>query len=281
MTDQLSRYRGDHGRRSYYVKSVARAAAILKAFEESETLSLAQLAETVDLPKPTVLRLASTLEQFGLLERRIDGFYCLGLRFVSIAHRVLSRGFPQAARPFMHELWRVFGHTVNLAVLVEGEMLFVDVLESRHNVRVVSPVGAREPVHATALGKAVAAQLDPAACDQIFLNNPLDALTPQTITSRARLDEELLLTRQRGFATDLGECRVEGHCVAAPVFDRGGICGSIGMSATSTALPLEAFSIAGAAVREAATSISEVLGVGHGYDDFVTGESFAAIEGRR
>jgi DNA-binding IclR family transcriptional regulator len=247
-------------RTPYEVQAVRKAVAILEAFEDVKELSLAELVERVQVPKPTVFRLAATLEQAGLLERGSNGSYYLGLRLVSIARLVLARGLPGTARPFMEELSRSFGHTVNLAVLDGGEMLFVETLESRHNLRVVSPVGAREPVHATAIGKSLAAQLSSVEIDRILAEHPLTSLTPKTITSRAKFEEELALTRDRGFSTDAGECRLGGHCIAAPIFDHHGVVGAISLSATSGQLPAEDFEIVGTAVRRAGEGISEALG---------------------
>jgi DNA-binding IclR family transcriptional regulator len=262
------KHSGSRDRTPYQVQAVVKAVAIFAAFEEEERLSLAELAVRVQLPKPTVFRLAATLQQAGLLERRLDGSYGLGLRFVSIARLVLARGLPRTAQPFMEELLHSYGHTVNLAVPEGGEMLFVEILESRHNLRVVSPVGAREPLHASAIGKAVAAQLSSEELARVLAEHPLRSLTPKTITSRAKLEEELVLTRERGFSTDSGECRVGSHCIGAPVFDLHGVVGAISLSATSEQLPTEDFAIVGRAVSKAAKGISEALGAGRqGFDD--------------
>jgi ribose transport system substrate-binding protein len=59
-----------HGKRSYSVRAVVRAAAILKAFSSSnETLTLRALAERTQLDKGTVFRLLDTLAEAGLVDR--------------------------------------------------------------------------------------------------------------------------------------------------------------------------------------------------------------------
>jgi DNA-binding IclR family transcriptional regulator len=265
-------------RSRYEVQAVAKAVAVLGAFEDREELNLAELAERVQVPKPTVFRLAATLQQAGLLERGSNGSYSLGLRFVSIARLVLARGLPRTARPFMEDLWRAFGHTINLAVLDAGEMLLVETVESRHSLRVVSPLGGREPLHATALGKALAAELSSEEVDHILADHPLRPLTPETITSRTKLDKDLARTRERGFALDAGECRVGGNCVAAPIFDHRGVVAAISLSATSEQLVAEDFEIVGGAVRSAAVEITRALGATRdGWDEFHEGR----VEGAR
>jgi IclR family acetate operon transcriptional repressor len=242
------------------VQAVSRAVALLRAFESAEELTLAELAARIELPKPTVFRLASTLEQEGLLDRRRGGSYSLGLGFVSMARLVLARGLVGTARPFMEELHRSFGHTVNLAVPDQNEVLLVEVLESSHELRVVSPVGAREALHATAMGKALAAKLSPAELDALLAESPLRPLTPNTISSRRAFERELARIRELGFATDEEECRIGGHCVGAAISDRYGPVGAISISATSAQVPASDFPEVGAAVAAAAARISRALG---------------------
>lgn len=243
------------------IRAVTRALSVLAAFEEAEELSLADLAEHTGLPKPTVFRLALTLENAGFLTRSTEGhMFSLGPHLVSIARLVLDRGLPAIARPHMEQLARQFGHTVNLAVLEKGAVLFVDVIESRSTLRMVSGIGAREPLHATAVGKAVAANLDPAELEAVLNMQPLGALTPNTITSRTRLEAELREIKARRYSTDRGEFRLGAHCVAAAVTGRHGVVGGISVSATADQLPDDDFPMVGSAVRAAADAVSEALG---------------------
>jgi len=243
------------------VRSVARALSVLNSFEDAEALSLAELAARTALPKPTVFRLALTLENAGFLSRSEDGnLFTLGPRLISVARLVLTRGLPAAARPHMQALARTLGHTVNLAVLDDDEMLFLDVIESRSNLRMASAIGTREPFHAAAVGKAVVAELEPADVEALLSRRPLRALTPRTITSRAQLEAELEETRARRYATDHGESQVGAHCVAAPIVGRHGVLGGISVSAAADQLPEDDFALVGAAVREATDAISAALG---------------------
>jgi DNA-binding IclR family transcriptional regulator len=243
------------------VRSVARAISVLTAFEDVEELSLAELAAHTKLPKPTVFRLALTLENAGFLSRSQEGhLFSLGPRLVSIARLVLTRGLPATARPRMQALARAFGHTVNLAVLDGDEMLFIDVIESRSNLRMVSGIGAREPFYSDAVGKAVVAQLESDELEALLSRRPLRALTPNTITSRAQLESELQDVREHGYATDRGESQAGAHCVAAAIVGRHGVVGGISISAAADQLPEEDFPLVGAAVREATDAISAALG---------------------
>ena len=175
----------DSGR--YEVQAVSKAAAILSAFKTAVQLSQSEIAAAVGLPKATVYRIAATLEQAGLLTK--DGYdnYRLGSELVALARQVLNRGLPSVARPYMLELCKRFGHSVNLGIRSSYDVLFVEVIESKHNFRTTSAVGAREPLHATAAGKAILAELSGEELDEFVRIHGLPALTPRTMTSRTRL----------------------------------------------------------------------------------------------
>jgi IclR family acetate operon transcriptional repressor len=253
--------------RPYEVRSLSRAVAILDAFGDEETLSLLALGKRLDLPKPTLFRLTSALEGEGLLERSGQGDFRLGSRLVSLARRALSGGLVPTARGILQELFESFGHTVNLGVLSGGEVLFLDVCESRHRLRMVCEVGSREPIHATAIGKAMAAACNPERLAAILRDRPLHAVTRRTITSRAQFDIEMEATRARGYAVDLGECQESAHCVAAAVTDGSGLIAGISVSAIANQLPEDDISIVGAAVSQAAYKLAEKLGRRPGQPD--------------
>ena len=195
-----------------------------------------------------------------MLERSLDGLYRLGPRLVSLARLVLSRGLPAVAAPHMRELAHKFGHSVNLGVLNGFNVLYVDMLESRHSLRMVTGIGALEPLHATAIGKAIAAALPPDELRSLLASYTMRPLTPATITSRARFEAEVEQVRERGYAVDNAECQPGARCVGAAIRDRYGVIGGISMSASLEHLPDEDLTLAGAAVRDAANAVSAELG---------------------
>lgn len=252
--------RGHAEVKSYDVRSVGRAVSVLGAFQDIEELSLADLSKRLHLPKPTLFRLAATLEHEGMLERTPNGSYRLGFRLVSLARLVLTRGLPGAAQPYLASLSHTFGYTVNLGVLSAGEILFIDAVESRERFRVVPAIGSREALHATAIGKAIASSLDSETLSRILRDRPLRPLTPRTIVTRAKFEAELSRIREHGYATDQGECHLGAHCIGAVILGGNGVVGGLSVSATSDQLPREDFPVVGAAVADAARRINEALG---------------------
>ena len=176
------------------------------------------LQEGTGLPKGTLHRIVQTLIDERYLQQTESG-YRLGARPFQLAHRVWD-GFDLrgAAAPELARLARDHGEAARLAVLDNAQALFIDQRDAQREVRIGSAVGQRAPLHATALGKALAAHLDEGARRRLFASD-LEAMTDATVTSADALDRQLNLIKARGYAIAIGESHEELSAVAAPVLD--------------------------------------------------------------
>lgn len=209
----------------YTVQAVARGLDLLELLRDSHTpLSLQEISRRFGTAKSSSFRLLRTLERRGYVERvGDDGRYQLGPEWTTYggrlpAHRALS----DIALPHMQRLRERFAETVNLGVLRQGEIYYVEMLESPRSFRMAAAVGTRSPIHSTALGKAIAAHLSPEQVETIVRRRKLTPLTPRTITTIPGLHRELASTRRRGYAEDNGETEPEASCIGAPIFDATG-----------------------------------------------------------
>lgn len=209
----------------YTVQAVARSLDLLELLRDSDTpLSLQGISRRLGTAKSSSFRLLRTLERRGYVERvGDDGRYQLGPEWMTYggrlpAHRALS----DIALPHMQRLRERFAETVNLGILRQGEIYYVEMLESPRSFRMAAAMGTRSPVHSTALGKAIAAHLPPEQVETIVRRRKLTSLTPRTITAIPALHRELASTRRRGYAEDNGETDPEASCIGAPIFDATG-----------------------------------------------------------
>lgn len=98
--------------------------------------------------------------------------------------------------------WEALGETVNLAVLLNKQILYLDVLEGRLSMRTEVTVGSRSPIHCTALGKAIATGLPAAQVLTLLGPGQLPAYTPHTLTNPMDFVRALTAVRELGYATD-------------------------------------------------------------------------------
>ena len=87
-----------------------------------------------------------------------------------------------AAKPFLQQLTDQTGETTHLAVLDDGEVLYVDKVESARSLRMPSQVGRRLPAHCTGVGKALLAHMPGVDVSSIMRRRGMPAFTARTIT---------------------------------------------------------------------------------------------------
>jgi DNA-binding IclR family transcriptional regulator len=190
--------------------------------EAPEPLTVKQLSDAVALPRPTVYRLLAALVKSGLVRRSAAGHaYQIGHTLIGIANRALEKiELRDIAQEFLLALRDETGETVHLAVFHNNAMLYVDNLDSPERVRMACSLGATVPLHNTAVGKAHLAFLPEAEREAILADLKLSRVTGRSITSLARLRNEIKQTAERGWATDEGENESDIFCFGAPVLDR-------------------------------------------------------------
>ncbi len=215
---------------------------ILSAFDgEHPDRGVSEIAKATGLHKATAHRIMMTLLNGGFLERAPDGErFRLGIRVVELGLGAL-RGLDlrRVAFPYMQQLVERFNETCDLGVFDRGRVLYIEVVHSEHSLTIAAQVGRRLPAYCTASGRVFLAYLPPEVVEPI-LNGPFDACTPKTITSPARLREELEATRQRGYALDDEEFEQGIRAVSAPIQDiDGNIIAALSMPGPVNRMPPE------------------------------------------
>lgn len=204
--------------RDYTVRAVQRVCAILNLLQESvDGVPLGTVASVTDLPKSSAYRYLWTLENHRYVERDSDaGLFRLGLGFVGMQSRHLEV-LRQRARPWLEKLRDEHDETANLGILDGTSVIYLDIVESQRGVRLAASRGDRDPLHSTALGKAIASHLPEARVRELLNQTDMVARTPNTITTVEGYLDELQKVRRLGYAVDNGENEVDGRCVAVPI----------------------------------------------------------------
>lgn len=232
---------GDRSRRERTgVQSVERTLDILESLVEFATeVGLVEISQAVNLPLATVHRLLGTLIQRGYVKQnQHNRKYSLGFRALQMGHDLRQRfSLRLEARPFLQRLVQQAGESANLAVLDDGEVVYIDQAQSSRILRMFTQVGNRLPVHSTGSGKALLAFLPSDVVDGIVRRFGMAPRTQHTITDPAAFRQELLKTRERGYALDDEEQEEGVRCLAVPVRDASGqVVASLSVSGPVTRL---------------------------------------------
>lgn len=233
---------------SYGIRAVDRVLDVLDALRAAaQNPTLAELARAAKLPKSSAFRYLATLEARGYVVRSNDGErYRLG-----VAHSPPRPGdlvrLAAVARPHMEALCERFEETINLGVLDRTRIAYLDIIESPRALRFVAHRGSRDPIHSSALGKAIAASLNEPEVRQILAAEGMPVRTARTIDNLDRYLRELTTVRARGYAIDNGENEESGFCVGVA------LSGCRVPSALSISAPIVRF--ADGAVEQAVTAL--------------------------
>ena len=111
----------------------------------------------------------------------------------------------QYALPFLEELQVKTGENIYLTSHVDGQVLYLEGVYPSIRIGNYSVAGKRLPLHCTGCGKAMLAYLPDDEFEAVLKRWGLPAITPHTITTRARIEQECAAIRARGYATDREE----------------------------------------------------------------------------
>jgi len=127
----------------------------------------------------------------------------------------LHRELREVALPLMHDIHTATGVVVHLAVREDTAALYVERMVGSGSVPVLSRMGARLPLHATAVGKVLLTEAPAEILDRVLVR--LTRVTPHTVVEPGRLHRQLAQVRRRGYATTAEEMTVGSCSVAVPV----------------------------------------------------------------
>lgn len=206
------------------VSSILRALQILECFTDNETeWTLKALVEQLGLPTTTVFRQVSTLTDRKYLEQDpVRKSYRVGPRLLQLSSAILGQSdLRRVARPELERLSNTVEETINLSVLLEHDIFYLDKVETHRSIVCNTQVGSRAPAYATSGGKVMLACQSTAYIDDycVWMAEEAHSLTGNTITDPERLREELAQARTHGYAMDNGEIEAGLICVAAPIYD--------------------------------------------------------------
>jgi IclR family KDG regulon transcriptional repressor len=248
----------------YRVQVLDRAIAILDVLAEArEGLSLGDVATAIGVHKSTAHRIIMNLEGQRMVDRDpATGRYRLGLRLFELGSVAIGKfDIRERARQYLETILRETQESVHLCVLDGGEVLYLDKIEPSRTVRLSSRVGLRNPVHCTAVGKAMMAWLPDSEIENIVQRHGLRRFTTKTITTLAELRAELVQVRECGYAVDDEEHEDDVRCVAAVVRDHAGRpAAAMSIAAPSFRIPRAKIPVFAQTICKAAQELSREWG---------------------
>lgn len=245
------------------VKSVARAATIIKSFIGVESWGPADLARHVGLHKSVVHRLLLTLAGSGVLVRDIPtGRYSLGPVIAQLKpNGGLNGPLKAVARLSLQRLAAATQETISLCVLEGTHCLCIDYINSAQSMRATVFGGETYPLHAGSVGKVMLSHQSEEFIESLLSKRGLKRYTPNTITDPKKLRAELAKIRLQGYGFSDSELTIGARTISAPVHDASGAAiANLAVSAPDFRLPDGNVGTVAALLRGEAAKLSRALG---------------------
>ncbi len=216
---------GESNSTGLFVSSIGKAFTVLETFSEPNTeLKLTEVAERTNVGRSAAQRILFTLSSIGyLVQNEQTRSYRLSPKLLRLAQSYSSiEEIKSKARDHLARLNHESEETVNLTVLDDTEIVYVERYPSKHIVSVNLEVGTRLPAYCTAPGKVFLANISKSRANTILARSNLEPKTGMTEVNRQKIDEALDDVRKNGYAISNQEAFVGDISVAAPIFDRSG-----------------------------------------------------------
>ncbi len=246
------------------VQSVERTLDIIEALSANRTgIGVTELSKALNLHKSTVHRLLTTLMVRKYVEQDSEsGKYRLSVKLFELGNAVLSKLNMRAhALPFLRELRERTRETVQLSIVDQNEVLYIDVLESPEKIGVKAQIGERAPLYCTASGKVWLAGLPDERFYEVMRGAELKPRTPATLSNFEALKDQIAQIKESGIAKDMGEFDEDLRGVAAAIRNyRGRVIACISIAVPASRFNEASFQELAKAVKETADKISYSVG---------------------
>jgi IclR family pca regulon transcriptional regulator len=201
-----------------FMTSLARGLAVVRAFSDSgKPQTIAQISQKTGIPRAAVRRCLHTLKQLGYVDAELNNF--------SLRPKVLTLGYSYlsstpltvSSQPYLNNISRTLAESSSLAVLDEGEVLYVARSAASRVMSVALNTGSRLPAYCTSLGRVMLAHLPPAELDAYLARVKLKPMTERTVVNQKKLRDVLADVRHDGYAVVDEELELGLRSIAVPV----------------------------------------------------------------
>lgn len=260
----------------YFLEGVDRVMKVLDCFSrETSELRLTDLSDRLGMSKAQVLRIVSTLEAGGYLNRDPETKrYRLGIRLFHLGMVVRHQmDLRTIALPHLRHLAEQTGETAALFVPERLGPICIEKVQSPRATRVFAQLGSRMPWNAGTSAKVILAYLPDEERERVLAGATFKRYTDFTVTDPGRIRQILGEIRGAGYYVGVRDLNEDATGIAAPIFDDGGrVAGALGVAAPATRLADGERARFVGLVRDATRAISDQLGhhpaaIGQAADD--------------
>ena len=225
----------------HLMSGLAKGLRVLEVFRvEQPRLSISQAADAAGLDRATTRRCLLTLAELGYAA--YDG------KYFTVTPKVLRLGtgclatmpLPRIVQPVLDKLSEAIGQSTSVSILDETEIVYVARAAQRSVMSISLMPGSRLPAYCTSMGRVLLAALEREEQRAVLEKSDRRARTALTLIEIDDLLEELVATRQRGYALIDQEVELGLRSIAVPVNNvRGQTVAALNVGLSASAASME------------------------------------------
>lgn len=246
------------------VPALERGLRMLMEFNRHEqTLTPPELACRLNLPRSTVFRMLTTLEELGFVERTDGGrAFRLGIAVLRLGFEYLSSlDLTELGTPILGRLRDQVGYACNLVVRDRRSVVYVAKVTPASWIASSVTIGTRLPAHATVFGRLLLADMTLEQLRQLFPEEHLEAHTEQTPATTLALFNLIQADREQTCVVGEGFFEKSISTVGASVRnEKGEIVAAIGITVPYSKIDADLREILVSNICLAASELSAALG---------------------
>lgn len=257
----------------YPVQTVEKAMDVFDLLSKDqyrEGISISELSKELDMGKSTVHRILETMVAKNYIDQNDETKkYQLGWKLFEVGNVIpRQRNLYNVDNRILQNLCDASEETVNLGVRVKESVVTIFKTSPKTSLIANLQIGAREPLHATAMGKVLISEMTREEVVNILGDQPLESYTSNTITRLDDLMVELEKIRRKGYSIDDEEVCAGLTCVAMPVRDfKNEIVAAVSVSGASIRMTFNKIQGIQENLEEATYRLSTFLGWQQKQDD--------------
>lgn len=217
----------------YFVFALEKGMTILEAFRnQKDSLALSEIANIAGMNLPSATRYIRTFTDLGYLNCDTK------TKRYSLTPKVLSLGFTflgnldlrKRLYPYMLKLNQKYEVNVNLAILQDVDVVFVERIVGSSLSNLDHRIGTRLPAFCTSLGLSILAFMDPQQALEVIERSKIQCFTPHTITDKTVILELIEQTRQQRYCEVKEQTALGWHNISVPIIMGDQVEGALGIS---------------------------------------------------
>jgi DNA-binding IclR family transcriptional regulator len=250
--------------KQYLVPAIKRSFDVIDLLAQKNSgMTVSEVHRALRLPLSSAAAILYTLQILGYIDKDAQSArYTLGFKLYSFSRQLAEQlGLPGRCHGLLEQLAGETGFTSHIAVMRDGESVYVDRVPGSGLIQFSTYIGMRWALHTSGVGKALLAFLPEEELARTLKYLPLTRHTPYTITVRSQLEKQLQQFRRLGYAWEISEGEVGVACVAAPILGlEGTVPAAISVGGSTHQISGDRIPEIGAAVKRYANLMAARLG---------------------